>query len=344
MEIPASLAAGTGGRPLGTERSPATLPHASGELFAREVAQAHERNRGTGTEERRLDELDGERRATRRAGFERERPNASDARPAEATYRPEHAPVVAQPAVKAPEPASAEPLASAEPEAPSLATSAGTPSTAPTASAEAGPALSNAPLAPGAPAVPGPRGVATEPAALPSANTASSEPVELAQILRAGSSKDAKPAVLPSTLAAQGPAAAVLERAAEILRQIELHASADVKRLTLELEPAELGRLSIQLALRARRVTAIVRAENASTLEALRAREGELCDVLSRRGITADAVRFELGFGSRSRGHERARAAADEGALAHSAAPPAAPHIPSATPPRARAAWLDTYA
>jgi hypothetical protein len=70
-----------------------------------------------------------------------------------------------------------------------------------------------------------------------------------------------------------------------------------VRRLTLDLEPAELGRLSVQLALRAGKVTAIVRGEQPETLALLEQQEPGLLDVLARRGVAADSVRFELGFG-----------------------------------------------
>ena len=98
MEIPASLAAGTGGGPLGTERSSAIPPHASGELFAREVERASERASGSAAEARRLEQLESARRETRRAGFGREREDEREVGPREAHLRPEHAPVVARPA------------------------------------------------------------------------------------------------------------------------------------------------------------------------------------------------------------------------------------------------------
>jgi hypothetical protein len=97
----------------------------------------------------------------------------------------------------------------------------------------------------------------------------------------------------------------MLERAAEILRQIQLHATPHVRRLTLDLEPAELGRLSVQLALRAGKVTAIVRGEQPEALALLEQQEPGLLDVLARRGVAADSVRFELGFG----GHRSRRGA-----------------------------------
>lgn len=342
MEIPASLAAGTGGGPLGTERSSATSPHSSGDLFAREVERASERASGTGAEARRLDELKGERRETRRAGFGQEREPESEMRSDEATLRGEHAPVVAQPARAATEEPSATPMlqASAQPSAAASAGESASPSLPGASEASPSAAAPNMSASNAAAAAMGALRVASELALAPTANSAEPAPVELAQILRTGSAKAAKSAGAASGVAS----AAMLERAAEILRQIKLHASPGVQRLTLELEPAELGRLSVQLALRAGKVTAIVRAESAATIEALRQHEGELQSMFAGRGIQADSVRFELGFGgARSRGYERARAAA-ESPRERSAAAPAPQHIPSATPPRASASRLDTYA
>lgn len=296
-----------------------------------------------------MDELEGARRETRRASFGRERRAESETRADEATFRPEHAPAGPRPAVAVPpEPDSAPAAQAARPEMASGAS-------AETARASAG----QGPTNPGAPAagtasiagvIPnGPRALLERPAfpgaqafsgapAFSGTHVGEAPPAELAQILRAGATKSARSAAATP----RASEAAMLERATEILRQIRLHSTPDVKRLTLELEPAELGRLSIQLALRAGKLTAIVRAESAATLEALEQRENELQNVLAERGITADSMRFELGFGQHSRGHTRARAAAETPRERASVAP-APPHTFATTLPPA-AARLDTYA
>jgi hypothetical protein len=331
---------GTGGRPLGTERSPAISSHASGAAFAREVARAEERAHGTPREEKRAAELEGERRASRRASFGRTRTPSTtdaDAAPVEANFRSEHAPVAAQPAVATPSAAPSAPseLPLASPSSPEAAASVDGDAPPPNATTTSGAALTSPSTSPLTPATPP---ATPELGTLQAARTAEPEPRELAQLVRASAARGAKHAAAPSSAPAQD--AAVLARAAEILRQIELFDASGVKRLTLELQPAELGRLAVQLALRERRVTAIVRAERAETLEALRTREGELMDVLARRGIAAEAVRFELGFGgSRSRGHARAAAAAE---LAH-APSTSNPATPPDDPPRASAPF-DTFA
>jgi flagellar hook-length control protein FliK len=171
--------------------------------------------------------------------------------------------------------------------------------------------------------------------AAPGAQVNEAQPVELPQPARPGG-KAVKPASAP--LPSTGPDPAVLERAAEILRQIQLHVAPGVRRLTLDLEPAELGRLSVQLALRAGKVAAIVRGERPETLELLQQREADLLQVLAQRGIEVDAVRFELGFrGSRSK---RAKSPG-----ADTAAAPSGPtrSLPS-TAPGDRSARIDLYA
>src|SRR5262247_507411 len=108
METPASRAAATGGRLLGTE-GPSVLPAlvqtsdgASGEAFAAEVARATERAHGSEQQRKRIDELEGERRDARRAGFGKERESEGEAHAVEAVFRSEHAPVRAEPALTVP--------------------------------------------------------------------------------------------------------------------------------------------------------------------------------------------------------------------------------------------------
>lgn len=345
METPVSLASGSGGKLLGTERLSAfpsfvqTRAGASGQTFAQEVERAVERAHGDGLQEKRLDELEGKRREARRAGFGRERPAADEAegetRAAEAAFRSEHAPVSLQPAAAARLAADGFAQSKQASSAPSMCSSCAEPR--PGAPMES---VGSAGVAP----VPNVTPVAAasailhllrEQPAVAGAQASEAQPVDLPQPARpAGKAVRPASSSPPST----GPDPAVLERAAEILRQIQLHATPGVRRLTLDLEPAELGRLSVQLALRAGKVAAIVRGEKPETLELLRQREADLLQVLAQRGIAADAVRFELGFGgSRSKRETRSPATTV-------AAPSrAARSIPS-TAPGDRSAPIDFYA
>lgn len=343
METPASLASGQGGKLLVTERLsafPVLVPvreGASGQVFAKEVERAVERARGDGLQERRLDELEAERRDARRASFGGERTNEARGQVVPAAFRGQHAPVDVEAATAPRPPGDGHIQTSQESTAPSTCTPC----------AEARPGASLDPVAqPSAGINPMPSasqsvapGVvarsAHESPALAVAPASEGQPSELPQLARTGG-KAVKNASTPQP--ALGPDPAVLERAAEILRQIQLHATPAVQRLTLDLEPAELGRLSVQLALRAGRVAAIVRGENPETLELLQQREAELLQVLAQRGIQADAVRFELGFGS-SRSQRGARAAAATEAV------PSAPTGPlRSTAPGDRSALIDLYA
>jgi len=345
MEMPASLASATDGRPLGTERL-SVLPAfvrasagSTGETFGAEVARAIERARGDGLERKRLDELEGARRDARRASFghEREEKSEGEARAVEAVFRSEHAPVRVEPASTS-DPTEASPLEPNRETAPPVmcrpcaSESASAPQDAVLPSGTAiPPSLQMAPVA--ATSVV-PRATSELPL-LTSAPASESQPPELAPVARLGT-RVVEPASAAPPPA--GPDPAVLERAAEILRQIQLHATPFVRRLTLDLEPAELGRLSVQLALRAGRVAAIVRAEKPETLALLEQREAELLQVLSQRGIAADSVRFEHGFGDqRSRRGPRASAAAPA-----AASTPATPG--SSTVPRHRSVRIDLYA
>jgi len=139
--------------------------------------------------------------------------------------------------------------------------------------------------------------------------------------------------------APSGPDPALLERAQEILRQIELHLTPGVKRLTLDLEPAELGRLSIQLALRHGKVTAILRGEREETVALLAGGQDELRQVLARQGIVADSIRFEHGFTDR-RPRSGARQDAPDPRSARALPPSAAP----SPTPRRSTSLVDTYA
>lgn len=86
-----------------------------------------------------------------------------------------------------------------------------------------------------------------------------------------------------------------VEEAREILSQWRLHVAPESERVLLELRPAALGSIAIQLRVDAGRVEAIVRSPRRSSLDALRAREGELRTELERSGLAAERITFELG-------------------------------------------------
>jgi hypothetical protein len=108
-------------------------------------------------------------------------------------------------------------------------------------------------------------------------------------------------------------------RAQRVLEQLRVALTSGTRHLSLELVPPELGRLSIHVALRRGRVSAIVRSESAVTHELLESHVPELRALLARAGLAADDVELRLGFGQ----HER-----------RPAAPPAPPRAPSARPDR----------
>lgn len=303
METP-SLAPGWSGGLPGTGRPTTSFSADGGRLFAQEVERAREQQEGTASEQRRRTELESERRSTRRAGFGAERPEAREEAPRvrEADALPVEAPLTTprtpERAPHAPEPAPA-PQASAE--------APGSGSAVPAASTGVEPAT--------APALP-----SANPAALMAPAASSAAGIEVAPVAAAPSAPEnatlppasvrpggAKPLAAPAEVRPES-GANPSARAEEIVRQIELHLAPGVKRLTLELAPAELGRISIQLALRAGKIAAIVRGERPEALALLESRAEELGRLFAERGIVADEVRFELGFRSPAPARHDARA------------------------------------
>jgi hypothetical protein len=311
----------------GTGRPSASSSSGNGRLFAQEVERAEEQRAGSASEERRQGELERARRSTRHASFGGERPRVPDEM--QRTEDPDlllseapgpvartlERPLEAQEPLSTPEPKAGTPTANVPAKAisaPEPAAVASTPhATGPTpivtATPHSGPALETTLVATPA---------SVDSPALPPAS------------LRATAAKPATPPAEATLESTANPAA----RAEEIVRQIELHMAPGVKRLTLELAPAELGRISIQLALRAGKIAAIVRGERPEALALLESRAEELGRLFAERGIAADEVRFELGF--------RAPRAARRSARAFQAPTP----VPG---PAGRAAGpdsIDTYA
>jgi flagellar hook-length control protein FliK len=300
-------------------------------MFAQEVERAVERTRGDGLHAKRIDEQLGARRTARRAGFG----GAHAPEPAHESSEPSATPPAPVAAQAAPAPATRAPdeLALPEPAEPAPVSASPAATTKETAAESHEPVAAARTPAPAVAPQPNPGATRTEGRATPAARTEPA-PLEPPPIVRLGSERSAKPT--SGARAAGSPEAAIFARAEEILRQIRLHATPGVQRLTLDLEPADLGRLSIQLALRAGRVTAIVRAESAQTLESLKQREHDLRAVLDERGVRADTVRFELGFGGAFARHEPPTRTPFSAAPRDSA--------PAPVPPPGSAARIDTYA
>jgi len=271
-------------------------------MFSEELERAREQREGSAPEAERRAERSDARRATRRASFGGETDEAPQRSSAEESHLPraeELAPGVAPRIERAPE----RPLETSPVPGPTEGegSASGTASAADDGPTNAAPRLLAAPTQPGAlsgAALGALATAATERAPLPALALASAPAAEPAPL--ASTATRAPQVRAAGTSEGQAPAGhAALARAEEVLRQVELHLSGGVKRISIELTPDDLGRLSIQLALRGGKLAAIVRGERPETLELLRAREEDLKRMLAERGIAAEAVRFELGFKAR---------------------------------------------
>lgn len=89
----------------------------------------------------------------------------------------------------------------------------------------------------------------------------------------------------------------------EILKQVRLKLSPELRQATLSLAPPELGRISIRLSLEDRRLTAWVRGEKVETLDLLGRHLPELRATLAAHGIEAEHFELALGFQDREHAH-----------------------------------------
>jgi flagellar hook-length control protein FliK len=107
------------------------------------------------------------------------------------------------------------------------------------------------------------------------------------------------------TTAAPVPAGdtALVEHAAEVLRQIRLALNPSARRVVVELSPDELGRLTIKMSIHDGRVSAVVRAESPQTLELLERHLPELRAALTEGGVDAGDIDLQLASDGRSREH-----------------------------------------
>jgi len=87
---------------------------------------------------------------------------------------------------------------------------------------------------------------------------------------------------------------AELDRQAQVLRQVQTQLGPNARELTMQLSPASLGKIQIRLALRAGRLTAVMRASERESLDALENQIPELTASLEAQGF--DVVDFDLGL------------------------------------------------
>lgn len=138
-------------------------------------------------------------------------------------------------------------------------------------------------------------GVAEETRGRPSADGAAADapgqPVQRFELaVRAEAARAAAP---PRSEPAPTPAE---RHAADILRQLRLELAGDRHEARLQLEPADLGRIAVRLALERGKLRAEVRAESSDTLAVLQRHVPELRAMLEARGVTAESFDFQLGF------------------------------------------------
>jgi flagellar hook-length control protein FliK len=86
------------------------------------------------------------------------------------------------------------------------------------------------------------------------------------------------------------------EQAADILKQVRLHLSPETRSATLNLKPAELGRVSIRIVVDGDQVQALVRAESPEALQALEQYMPELQASLGDHGFQEADIDLSLGF------------------------------------------------
>ncbi len=90
------------------------------------------------------------------------------------------------------------------------------------------------------------------------------------------------------------------ERAADMLRQIRLQLSPELRQATIQLEPRELGRISVKVTLRGGVANAELRVEKREALDALQKQIPELEAALERAGLGGGELTLQLGLEERS--------------------------------------------
>ena len=86
------------------------------------------------------------------------------------------------------------------------------------------------------------------------------------------------------------------EQASDILKQVRLQLSPETRSATVNLKPAELGRVSIRIVVDGDQVEALVRAESPEALAALEQYMPELQAALGDHGFQEADIDLSLGF------------------------------------------------
>jgi flagellar hook-length control protein FliK len=135
------------------------------------------------------------------------------------------------------------------------------------------------------------------PVALPAEPAATRTAAQVAEpMLVAQAHTEPAPPVEAKTPPPAPPPPADTERAGEILRQMRVQLSPELRTATIQLSPPELGRISIRMRVERGELRAHVRAERPETLQALERHVPELKATLESLGIQAREIDLQLGF------------------------------------------------
>ncbi len=298
---------------LGLFSKPGEKSSGGAESFSREVERAVERQGGRDAIEARSQEVASSKHSKRRSTFggpsdtskgPRTKKTSEDPQtaaglvPIEHQVRPAENRRAAQPRVDegAREARNTEGPATSGAESGSNKSSSGTAQRAPEA---ATPAVLDAPVAAGIPiAQPAAAGApAAASATLQVQPTRAPQGVDASQaFVDAAKSKEGAPAKTPVAATGSTPDPKLIEHAEKVLRQIRVNLHPGMKEITLNLNPVDLGRLSIDLRVGEGGLTAVVRAESKETLELLKHQAPELRAVLAQQGIETEQMEFKLAF------------------------------------------------
>jgi flagellar hook-length control protein FliK len=101
---------------------------------------------------------------------------------------------------------------------------------------------------------------------------------------------------------AAAPSASDLERAEKILEQVRLRIRPAMRQASIDLKPADLGRISVRLQVNDGTVNAVLRAEHAETLAVLEHHLPELRAMLAQSGF--ESADIDLGLAWHDEGEE----------------------------------------